>query len=182
MPQHRSASGHITTNIGIDLRLSVPRALGHIWAHLWVTGVPRSPRLYKDAGRAQPWSERMTRRARPKRSAPPRGPVRRATAGHCARCGLRLIRGIDDTGQVARADARYLDAAHELAAWAAGLQTYRLSWRDAMQLDRRTIADLLVDPAGFSAHRCLVDHRCGEPLTATLHWPADTPTDESEQR
>ncbi len=87
---------------------------------------------------------------------------RRAVAGRCQTCHLRLVRGDDGTGNVGIAELNELNADTETEHHAKGIPTYRLSWHGAMVLTRRTDNDIRIDPAGFREGRILSHHQCTE--------------------
>ncbi len=87
---------------------------------------------------------------------------RRAVAGRCPTCRIRLVRGDDGTGHIGIAELTELNSSAETEYHANGIPTYRLSWHGHMVLTRRTEADLRIDPAGFREGRILRHHQCTE--------------------
>jgi hypothetical protein len=96
--------------------------------------------------------------------------TRKATVGTCLACGVRTARADLKDGSLIEAEVGNLTAAAELRAHAAGVPTYRVVWRNAIQLDQRTTRDIRVNPAGFDGSRIWKAHTC----TTTPTAPDDT--------
>jgi hypothetical protein len=93
----------------------------------------------------------------------PLTPANMPKAGRCA-CGARVVRGHDDTGELVTIEPRAVDAAEELLAWVADRQSFALDWRMrhpiGFVIARRTLRQLKRWPAGFTAKRVVLAHRC----------------------
>lgn len=63
---------------------------------------------------------------------------------------------------VVEVDADNISAADELRAWAAGIATYRATWKGAIQLDLRTKRQIKLSPAGYAGSRIYATHQCKE--------------------
>ena len=89
-------------------------------------------------------------------------PTRIAVAGRCG-CGSKIVRGFDDTGEHVSVNARIVDAATELTAWAAGTRSYRVELRRqhpyGLVIWSRTRVDIKRRPAGFREH-IYIEHHC----------------------
>lgn len=84
-----------------------------------------------------------------------------AEPGRCA-CGARIVRGVDDTGELVDVDAPLVDAAAELLAYAAGRPSFTLALARprGLTLTRRTRDDIKRRPAGFKRSHVVLLHAC----------------------
>lgn len=89
-------------------------------------------------------------------------PPRFAKAGRCTSCGVRTVRGFDDTGTVVEVEIWPIDEPTEWAEFNAGRSTFVLSWSGmGMTVTRRSEHDMKLNPPGYThGTRVVPIHRC----------------------
>lgn len=90
-----------------------------------------------------------------------------ADAGLCS-CGARIVRGLDDVGQLVSVDAPLVDAVTELIAYSKGRASFTLALAKprGLTLTRRTRQQIKRKPAGFNRAHVVVEHDCADKGTS----------------